>query len=209
MSPWRAARAGRVLPAAALAAGLLAVAGPWGCANSPAPPPPEEATGQGDDYVIGAADVLRIQVWRNPELSTDAPVRPDGRISVPLLNDIQAAGLTTEQLREMIAERMAEFVTAPDVTVIVTQVNSKNAYVVGEVVRPSAVPLTADMRVLDAIAIAGGFAPYADKDAVKILRRGMDGAVTEYRFDYGDFLKGRHPESNLLLRPGDTIVVPD
>jgi polysaccharide export outer membrane protein len=163
----------------------------------------------GSEYLIGPSDMLRIQVWKNPELSAEVPVRPDGKISVPLLDDVQASGLTTTELKEVLTKAFAEFVTAPDVTVIVLQINSKMIYVVGAVNRPMAVPLNVDMRALDALAIAGGFGPYAEQSDVKILRPAPDGSVTEYRFDYPAFLDGEHPESNLRLQPGDTIVVPE
>jgi polysaccharide export outer membrane protein len=174
-----------------------------------APPPPEAGPMDRAEYVIGSADVLRIQVWRNPELSVDVPVRPDGKISVPLVNDVQAAGLTTSELRDVIAQALSEFVAAPDVTVIVQQINSKTVHVVGEVGRPTAIQLVADMRALEVIAMAGGFTPYADKSDIRILRPNPDGSVVEYRFNYKAFLKGKHPEANLRLQPGDTIVVPD
>ncbi len=184
--------------------------GSWqepGTAAEPAP----GAASPGDEpgYEIGAADVVRVAVWRNPELSAEVPVRPDGRISVPLLGDIQAAGLTTAELRDRIAAGLSDYVTAPDVTVTVTQVNSKVVYLVGEVLRPTAIPLTRKMRVLDAIAVAGGFSPFADKGDVKVLRQRPDGSVEEHEFNYGKFVKGKKPESNLVLEPGDTIVVPD
>jgi polysaccharide export outer membrane protein len=202
---------GRLAFAAVVAFALGVPPGSTGCASKPSPPPPDQGAAdvEGPSYVIGPADVLRIQVWRNPELSAEVPVRPDGKISVPLLNDVQAAGLTTLELRDTIAAGIAEYVTAPDVTVMVSQVNSKMAYIVGEVARPTAIPLTMDMRVLDAIAAVGGFTPFADKNSIQILRRNGDGGVTEYRFNYPAFLKGRQPEGNMLLRPGDTIVVPD
>lgn len=187
----------------ALAAGL-AIA----CSHG-APPPPDTGPMDRADYVIGPADILRIQVWRNPELSVDVPVRPDGKISTPLVNDVQAAGLTANELREVLTEALTEYVTAPDVTVMVIEIRSKNVQVVGEVARPSAVPLVSDLRALDAIAIAGGFSPFADKSDIRILRPNPDGSVVEYRFDYGAFLKGKQPGANLRLQPGDTIVVPD
>jgi len=174
-----------------------------------APPPPETGLMDRSDYVIGAADLLRIQVWRNPELSVDVPVRPDGKISVPLVDDVQAAGLTTTELKDVLSQALAEFVAAPDVTVIVHQINSKSVHIVGEVGRPTVVQLVVDMRALEVIALAGGFTPYADKSDIRILRPNPDGSVVEYRFNYNAFLKGKHPESNLRLQPGDTIVVPD
>jgi polysaccharide export outer membrane protein len=136
------------------------------------------------------------------------PVRPDGKISTPLVNDVQAAGLTTDELKNVLTKELAEFVTTPDVTVVVSEINSKRIYVVGEVVRPTTIALTQDLRVLDAIAIAGGFNSFADKDDVRILRE-ADSEMVEYRFDLGAYLAGKAPGSNLVLRPGDTIVVPD
>ncbi len=201
------ARTRHVAVVGALVGALVAA----GCAaRGPSPTPPEPELFERDEYLIGASDVLRILVWKNPELSSDAvPVRPDGKISVPLLDDVQAAGLTTGELKEILTERFNEYVAAPDVTVIVVQVNSKRVYVVGEVLRPSAVVLDNDMRALDAIASVGGFNAFADKGDIKILRRAAQGAVVEYRFNYNRFLNGHDPESNLLLQPGDTIVVPD
>jgi polysaccharide export outer membrane protein len=192
--------------ACGLTAGMMA-----GCARTPlpAPPPAEQASALREDYRIGPADVLGIRVWRNPELSIDVPVRPDGRISVPLLGDIEAAGRTTAELRDVIAEQLTEYVAAPDVTVIVVAINSKQVYLVGEVLRPAALGLTVDMRVLDAIAAVGGFSPFANKRNVRILRRQPDGSVVEYRFNYNAFLRGSEPGSNIQLLPGDTIVVPD
>jgi polysaccharide biosynthesis/export protein len=179
--------------------------------GSLAPCSPAEDVGPMDraDYVIGPADVLRIQVWRQPELSVEVPVRPDGKISVPLANDVQAAGLTTDEVRETIAKALTDYVTAPDVTVMVREIRSKNVQVVGEVMRPVAVPLVNDMRILDVIAIAGGFSPYADKSDIRVLRPNPDGTVVEYRFNYNKFLRGKAPGGNMRLQPGDAIVVPD
>jgi polysaccharide export outer membrane protein len=189
-------------------AGLLGCLGP-----TPAPPPEDGNIGSfspdSPDYVIGTSDLLRVQVWRSPELSADVPVRPDGRISLPLVEDVHAAGLTASQLREQLAEKFSEFVSAPDVTVIVLQVNSKRVNVVGEVNRPTTLPLTTEMRMLDAIGMVGGFTPFANKRRVRLLRPNGDGSVTEYRFNYGAFLAGKNPGSNMILHPGDTIVVPD
>lgn len=173
-----------------------------------APPPPEAHVLERDSYVIGHEDTLLITVWKNPELTVEVPVRPDGKISVPLLNDVQAAGLTPEELKELLTKQFAEYVVSPDVTVIVTQILSKRVYVMGGVARAGAQTLNQDMRVLDAISVAGGFTEFANRGDVKILRRKGAGIV-EYRFDYDGYLKGRAPESNMLLTPGDTIVVPD
>jgi polysaccharide export outer membrane protein len=195
----------------ALVLALSLLIGGAGCASYPPPPPEEVNIGafspESPAYVIGPSDVLRVQVWRSPELSADVPVRPDGRISLPLLEDVHVAGLTTGELREKLAEEFSEYVSAPDVSVIVAQVNSKRVHVVGEVNRPGPLPLVTEMRVLDAISLVGGFSPFANKRKVRILRPAEGGAVDEYRFNYSSFLSGNDPETNLILRPGDTIVV--
>ena len=194
-----------------LAIALGLIAGGIGCARTPLPTPPveDQSAAARDEYRIGPADVLGVRIWRNPELSVDVPVRIDGRISVPLLGDVEAAGRTTEELSAVIAEQLSEFITAPDVTVIVLQLNSKQVYLVGGVLRPSAIGLQVEMRVLDAIAAVGGFSPFANKRGIKILRRQPDGGVVEYRFNYNAFLRGSEPGSNIQLHPGDTVVVPD
>ena len=162
-----------------------------------------------DVYQIGVTDVLLISVWKNPELTVEVPVRADGMISVPLIDDVQAEGLTPQELKEVIAENLSEFVAAPDVTVLVTAMNSRFVSVLGEVRAPTRVPLTRDLRVLEAIAQVGGFTTFADKDDVRIVRREPGGGEVEYRFDYGAYIRGLAPGSNLVLRPGDTIIVPD
>jgi polysaccharide export outer membrane protein len=203
------ARLVRRLPPALLVGLLLAGCTlPYG-SHPTAPLPPEPGQMDRDAYVIGHGDILKIVVWKNPELSVEAvPVRPDGKIGVPLLNDVQAAGLTPDELKELLTRSFAEYVQNPDVTVVVTQILSKRVHILGQVARSGAVPLTQDMRVLDAISAAGGFAPFADKDDIKILRR-SEGGIVEYHFDYDAFMRGRGAEGNMLLMPGDTIVVPE
>jgi polysaccharide export outer membrane protein len=169
----------------------------------------ESAAAASADYVIGAQDMLAIVVWKEPELSLQGvEVRLDGKISVPLLDDVQAAGLTPEQLKESITDRMKEFVTAPQVTVIVTRVGSKNIYVMGEVAREGPISLQPKMRVLDALAIAGGFSPFAGKNRVKIIR-GSGSSPAEFTFDYDRFVDGTDVAQNILLLPGDQIIVPE
>jgi len=161
-------------------------------------------------YTIGVTDVLRITVWKNPELSVEAvPVRADGMISVPLINDVQAEGLTPEELKEVITRELAEYVAQPNVTVVVIQTNSRFVSVVGQVGQNTRVQLTRDLRVLEAIAQAGGFGAFADKSDVRIVRRNADGTESEFRFDYNAYIRGRAPGSNIVLQHGDTIVVPD
>jgi polysaccharide export outer membrane protein len=169
----------------------------------------QSATAAQADYVIGAQDVLVINVWKEQELSLNGvEVRLDGKISVPLIDDIQAAGLTPVQLKEAITEKLKEFVAAPQVTVIVTRVGSKNVYVMGEVAREGAIPLQPQMRVLDALAISGGFTPFAGKNRVKIIR-GHGTPPGEFTFDFDAYVDGKDVAQNILLLPGDQIIVPE
>jgi len=200
-------RGGRETAGALALIGLLLAA--LACSGPTiAPPPPEPVTGDRDPYVIGVTDQLQISVWKNPELSVPVVVRADGMISVPLLDDVQAEGLTTGELKEIITTELAEYVANPDVTVVVTQMNSNVAAVMGAVGRSGTVPLRRDTRVLEAIATMGGFNAFAKRNKVRILRPTADGVV-EYRFDYDAFLNGKAPNSNMVLKAGDTVVVPE
>lgn len=181
-----------------------------GClGRPPQPPPPEGDPMDREPYVIGVTDLLKIDVWRQPELSVEVPVRSDGMISVPLLDDVQAAGLRPQELKEVVSRELSEYVTAPDVTIIVLAMNSRFISVIGEVMRSSRIPLTQDLRVLEAITQAGGYTTFADKSDVRIVRRQPDGSEVEYRFDYNAYIRGRAAGTNIRLRPGDTIIVPD
>jgi len=193
-----------------LARGLTAALVLWtaACARPQPAPPPEEPVGERAPYVIGVTDILQITVWKNPELGTQVVVRPDGKISVPLVDDIQAEGLTPLELKEVISQELSEYIATPDVTVVVVQLNSNAVYIVGGVRTPRVFSLQREMRVLEAIAMAGGFTPYAKKNRVKILRR-TSGGIVEYRFDYRAYVAGKAPNANLVLKAGDTIVVPD
>jgi polysaccharide export outer membrane protein len=179
-----------------------------GC-RGPQPPPPEfEAAPKEGVYIIGPADRLRIDVWQNDKLQLpEVPVRPDGKITVPLLDDVQAAGLTTDELKNVLTEKLAEYIQTPTVTVVVLQPLSKRAYVLGEVRSAGPISLGAEMSVLDAITAAGGFTPFANKSKVRILRR-IDGKELDYTFNYDAFVAGRAPGTNVLLHPGDTVLVP-
>jgi polysaccharide biosynthesis/export protein len=159
------------------------------------------------DYKIGAQDVVRIDVWKEPEITRTIPVRPDGKISLPLLNDVQASGLTAMQLAGAIRDGLTKYLTNPQVTVTVTEINSRRVYVTGEVMRTGALPLLPNMTVLQALASAGGFTQFAKLKDIYILRM-ENGQQVKYAFDYKEALKGKHPERNILLRPGDLIVVP-
>jgi polysaccharide export outer membrane protein len=162
-----------------------------------------------DTYLIGVTDQLHISVWKNEELTVTVPVRPDGKISVPLLDDIQAEGLQVMELKEILTRELSEYITAPDVTVIVVEMNSQFVSLLGSVKVNARIPLTRDLRVLEAIATAGGFTTFADKDNIRIVRRGSSGNEVEYRFDYDAYIKGKAPGTNIVLKHGDTIIVPE
>jgi polysaccharide biosynthesis/export protein len=159
------------------------------------------------NYVIGAQDVLDISVWKEPEITRTVPVRPDGKISLPLLNDVQAAGLTPTQLAVEITTSLRKFVTDPEVTVIVESINSQRIYILGEVTRAGAYPLLPGMTVLQGLSSAGGFTQFADEKKIYVLRR-VNGKQEKYYFNYKDVLKGKRADENILLQAGDTIVVP-
>jgi polysaccharide export outer membrane protein len=158
-------------------------------------------------YVIGPDDELDISVWKEPDVSRTVPVRPDGKISLPLLNDIQAAGLTPMQLQTVVTGALKKFITGPQVTVIVTKINSRRIYVMGEVARPGAFPMLPNMTILQALSTAGGFSQYAKLSAIYLLRT-ENGRQVTYPFNYKEVIRGRRPEQNIGLKPGDTVVVP-
>jgi polysaccharide export outer membrane protein len=181
-----------------------------GCAGrAPSLPPPDPNPMDRETYRIGVTDVLRISVWKNPELDVAVPVRPDGKISFPLLDDIQAEGLRVMELKEILSRELAEYITAPDVTVIVLEMNSQFVSIMGAVPGNTRIPLTRDLRVLEAIAQAGGFTTFADKNDIRIVRRGPGGEEVEYRFDYNAYIKGKAPGTNIVLQHGDMVIVPE
>jgi polysaccharide export outer membrane protein len=167
---------------------------------------PKSAT---DDptYVIGQDDVLDISVWKEPDVSRQVPVRPDGKISLPLLNDVQATGLTPMQLQAQLTEKLRKFLTDPQVTVIVTAINSRRVYMMGEINRPGAIPLVPNMTILQAISTAGGLSQFANSSKIQVLRT-ENGKQATYFFNYKDVIRGVRTEQNILLKPGDSIVVP-
>lgn len=157
-------------------------------------------------YVIGPEDVLSIVVWREKDMSSDVVVRPDGKISLPLLNDVQAAGYTPEQLAEIVEKTAAKYVTDSDATVIVKAINSRKVFVLGEVAKPGTVPLTSEMNVLQLIAQVGGFLEYANKGNVTILRT-ENGRERRFKFNYNEVVEGRNLQQNIMLQPGDTVLI--
>lgn len=157
-------------------------------------------------YIIGADDVIIINVWKEPELSRTVPVRPDGKISLPLLNDVQASGYTPVQLGMFLTEKLKKFIAEPQVTVMVATINSRKIHMVGEVARAGTYPMLPDMTVLQALA-GSGFTQFANTKKIYILRL-ENGVQKKYLFNYNKVIKGDNPEQNILLKPGDTIVVP-
>jgi polysaccharide export outer membrane protein len=176
-------------------------------AAAPAANASQKAGPQDPNYIIGAQDVLDISVWKEPEVSRVVPVRPDGRISLPLLNDVQAAGLTPAQLAAQITISLKKFVTDPQVTVIVSAINSQRIYILGEVTRPGAFPMLPGMTVLQGLSSAGGFTAFARTKGIYVLRT-EDGKQQKYPVNYKEVISGKHPEQDILLKAGDTIVVP-
>lgn len=181
--------------------------------TSPPPKPAKEASETRpvapevpSDYVIGADDTLHISVWKEPDLTATLPVRPDGKISLPLLNDVPASGLTPMQLADSITQKLKKYISDPRVTVVVTAMNSRRIFVTGEVMKPGALPLLPHMTVLQALATAG-FTQFANVKKIYLLRT-ENNQQTKIPFNYKEVVKGDSPEENIFLKPGDTIVVP-
>jgi polysaccharide export outer membrane protein len=203
--------------------GLLATAtlGQNAAANKPDAPGDKPASVPGDkpagdeapqgswnapDYVIGSDDILKITVWKEPDLSEQLPVRPDGKISMPLLDDIPAAGMTPLLLKDLITARLKKYIADPRVTVVVTAMNSRRIFVSGEVVHTGPMPLLPNMTMLQALSQAG-FTQFANLKNIYLLRT-ENGKQQKISFNYKEVVKGNHPEQNIILKPGDTLVVP-
>lgn len=164
------------------------------------------STGELAPYIIGPQDVLDISVWKQKDVSRTLPVRPDGKISLPLINDIQAAGLTPMQLADSITKKLEKYITDPEVNVTLVTMNSQRVYVMGEVVHPGPILLIPGMNVLQALADAGGFTQFANEKKVYVLRN-EGGKERRYPFNYKSVIKGNLRE-NITVIPGDTIIVP-
>src|SRR4051812_26034560 len=152
-----------------------------------------------DSFVIGNDDVLAINVWKEPEVSRSVPVRSDGRISLPLVGEVEAAGRTPLKLEQDIASKLKNYISEPEVTVIVQQINSQKINILGMVAKPGAYPLTGSATVLDAIALAGGFRDFAKKKSIYVLRQNADGTQTKLPFNYKDVIKGQNLKQNVKL----------
>ena len=158
------------------------------------------------DYVIGVEDLLTVMFLREKDLTSEVVVRPDGRISLPMINDVEAAGLTPEQLSATVTAAASKFIRDPGVTVMVKEVRSRKVYVVGEVGSPGVFQLGSEMNVLQALAQAGGLLEHANKGNIVVVRS-VNGAEQRFRFNYKDALRGRNTRQNIKLLPGDTILV--
>jgi polysaccharide export outer membrane protein len=185
--------ADRGLPADAAAASPLAAPGSNAHDNS---------------FVIGNDDQLAINVWKEPDLTRSIPVRSDGKISLPLVGELQAAGRTPLQLEQEISAKLMSYITEPEVTVIVQQINSQKFNILGQVAKPGSYPLAAATTILDAIAAAGGFRDFAKQKGIYILRQNASGGEARIPFNYKDVIRGKNPQQNIKLEPRDTIVVP-
>ena len=166
-----------------------------------------QAPAQDSSYKIGPNDILTIFVWKETELSRDVTVMPDGKITYPLIGEIIAQGQTASELKKAIADKLQNFVTAPEVTVIVKESRSQVVYTIGKLMKPGPYPLAPGMTVMQALSAAGGFAEWADPKNILIIRK-EGGKETHLRFNYKEFTSGENLQQNILLKPGDTIVVP-
>jgi polysaccharide export outer membrane protein len=193
---------------------VMVLAGPAAAQSTPpsATPPgparvPAEAPVTPEDYVIGPNDLLTISFWRDDTMTTDVLVRPDGRITLPLLNDIMAAGLTPEALGARITEAATKFLPDPSVVVIPKQINSRMVFITGMVGKGGPYPLMQPTTVMQLIAMAGGVSEWAKEDRIVILRS-EGGKELRFRFNYKQVLEGKNPQQNILLKPGDTVIIP-
>src|ERR1700722_1223793 len=194
---------------------VLVSAGALAQTNS-APPPaavapadkPAEGTHSDSSYIIGANDVLAVSVWKEPDVSRSVPVRSDGKISLPLVGELQASGQTPRQLEQEITKKLQSYISEPEVTVMVTDSKSQKVNIMGMVSKPGAYLLTSSTTVLDAIAMAGGFKDFAKQKSIYVLRQSTDGAEKRIPFNYKDVIKGKNSDQNIRLQAGDTVVIP-
>lgn len=210
---WLSLAAGLAVAGAAQArqkkAAPVRLAENFAASSRPAPHRAARASGPAPrEYVIGREDVLAIDVWREPEISRVEPVRPDGRITVPLIGELRASGKTPSALGREIGKKLSDYIHDPAVTVIVKQANSHRFNIIGRVLRPGSYSLDGPMSVLDAIAVAGGFREFAKLTHIYVVRREPDGTSRRIRFNYKAAVRGSQRELNLRLESGDTVIVP-
>jgi polysaccharide biosynthesis/export protein len=177
-------------------------------ADSPSSVTSSPTGSSADDFVIGSEDMLAVNVWKEPEVSRGVQVRPDGKISLPLVGELQAAGQTPRQLEKEIASKLKSYISEPEVTVIVQEIKSKRFNILGMIVRPGSYPLASSATVLDAIALAGGFRDFAKQKSIYVLRHNPQGGESRLPFNYKEVIKGKKSNQNVALKSGDTVVVP-
>jgi polysaccharide export outer membrane protein len=187
---------------AARAAAIAAAAG-----KPPAPVVVAPGVTMPAEYIIGADDVLNIIFWRDKELTAEVTVRPDGKVSLPLLNDVQASGLTPAQLKDRIVEESKKYVEDPNVTIVVKEIKSRKVFITGEVRKPGPYPLTASTTVLQLLSVSGGLADFAKPEKITIVRV-ENGKPVSFKFNYKEVIAGKKLAQNIELKPGDTIIVP-
>ncbi len=188
--------------------GTAAAPRPQPPATTPRPAASGATVPAEDGFIIGPEDVLGINFWRDQEMSGDVTVRPDGMITLPLLRDVKAAGLTPNQLADQIQEAAKEYLSDASVTVLVRQMNSRKAFITGEVARPGAYHLASSMTVMQLIAVAGGLTEFAQPKKISVIRI-ENGVTRTFKFEYLDVAQGKKPQQNIMLKPGDTVVVPE
>jgi polysaccharide export outer membrane protein len=204
-----------LLTPAALPSAVAAQTAPAARPATQSPTQPRPAAGTGaaatgssvpTDYVIGTDDILSIVFWRDADMTQEVTVRPDGNITLPLLGDIKAAGLKPSELRDQIAKTAGKFIEDPNVTVVVRQINSRNVFITGGVTRPGPYPVSGQMTVLQLITVAGGLTEFADAKNIRILRT-ENGQTTFLKFNYNEVQDGKKLEQNIVLKPGDSVMV--
>jgi polysaccharide biosynthesis/export protein len=188
--------------------GLLLTSCLWAQSANPSSDTSPASKGHDNSFIIGDDDVLSINVWKEPDISKSVPVRSDGKISLPLVGEVQAAGDTPLKLEQEIAARLKNYISEPEVTVMVQQVNSQKFNILGQINKPGSYPLTNSPTVLDAIAVAGGFRDFAKQKSIYVLRQNTDGTQTRLPFNYKEVVKGQNTAQNIKLQPRDTVVVP-
>jgi polysaccharide biosynthesis/export protein len=162
-----------------------------------------------DEYRIGPEDVLEILVWKNADLSRTVTVRPDGKVSLPLIGDVPTSGLSTEELKNVITQRMKDYIATPEVSVLVTSINSYFYYILGEIVRPGKYPLKGRITVLQAISLSGGFTPFASKNGIAVFRKDPETLTeTKIKVRYDDIISSEDPQKNVVIQSGDTVLIP-
>jgi len=192
---------------------VLIAAGSAAAQSSPSPPvrpdtsTPDVALAVPADYVIGPEDVVGILFWRDTDMTADVTVRPDGMITLPLLGDLRAGGLTPDALRDLVKREAAKLMEDPNITVVIRTINSRKVFISGEVTNAGAYPLAGPRTVLQLIALAGGLTEYADSKNIRIVRT-EQGRTSSFKFNYKEVSKGLKLDQNIQLKPGDTVIVP-